>query len=135
VAILTLTPALLRLTGRWAFWPAKQLVPALEKGRSPLPGPQERGPSEDRFHRLWERIAESVLRRPGTYWLASTAVLVPFAVVGALWYNHLSYDLVGNLPQGAVSVAGTQVLEQHFPAGATGPVNLLIRMASKRSRR
>jgi RND superfamily putative drug exporter len=122
VAVLTLTPALLRLAGRWAFWPAPQRELVARTAAE-----AQQAPRDDRFHRLWERISEAVLCRPALYWLASTTALLPFAVVGALWYNNLNYDLVGNLPRGAPSVAGTEVLERHFPAGAAGPVNLLIR--------
>jgi RND superfamily putative drug exporter len=53
--------------------------------------------------------------------------MVPFAVLGTLWYNHLSYDLVGNLPGHAASVTGTRMLQQHFAPGTMGPVTLLIR--------
>ena len=127
LAVMTLTPALLQMSGRWAFWPYKM------PGHDVLPGPTATAPAphassrEDRFLALWERIAEVVLRRPGTIWLASVAAMAPFAIFGVMWYNHLNYDLVGNLPKKAVSVAGTQALERHFPAGATAPVNVLIR--------
>jgi RND superfamily putative drug exporter len=56
--------------------------------------------------------------------------MIPFAVVGVWWYNHLNYDLVGNLPRQAPSVAGTKKLEEHFPAGTMAPVNLLIKSES-----
>ncbi len=122
LAVLTLTPALLRLAGRRAFWPQQPAVPIEERSHE---GPA--APRANRFQMLWERIAEAVLRRPGTFWLISTALMAPFAVVAVLFYNHLNYGLVGNLPRQAASAHGTQVLEEHFPAGATGPVNLLIR--------
>lgn len=127
LAVMTLTPALLQLSGRWAFWPYKMPGPdELPPPTAAAPVPHA-APREDRFLALWERIAEVVLRRPGTIWLASVAAMAPFAVFGVMWYNHLNYDLVGNLPKNAVSVAGTQALERHFPAGATAPVNVLIR--------
>jgi RND superfamily putative drug exporter len=122
VAVLTLTPALLHLFGRWSFWPYHQpTVVAHGAGgtRSRL--------DESRFERIWESIADAVLRRPATFWLVTTASMIPFAVVGMWWYNHLNYDLVGNLPRHAPSVAGTKKLEEHFPAGTMAPVNLLIK--------
>ena len=127
LAVLTLTPALLCLAGRWAFWPYKQPVAAAAQPHAMARSAPWSASRDDRFLVLWEKIAEAVSRRPGSFWLASVALMAPFAVVGVLWYNHLSYDLVGNLPKNAVSVAGTKVLNQHFPAGATGPVNLFIR--------
>jgi RND superfamily putative drug exporter len=122
LAVLTLTPALLRLAGRRAFWPQRPAFPIEER-----PNGSRAAPRENRFQRLWEGIAQAVLRRPGTFWLISTGMMAPFAVVGVLCYHHLNYGLVGNLPRRAASAHGTKVLERHFPAGATGPVNLLIR--------
>ncbi len=122
LAVLTLTPALLRLAGRRAFWPHHQAAPDGKPAHG-LPAASR----ASRFQTLWDRIADAVLRRPGTFWLISTALMAPFAVVGVVCYNHLNYGLVGNLPRHAASAQGTKVLGQHFPAGATGPVNLLIR--------
>ncbi len=121
LAVTSLTPALLRLAGRAAFWPhrVRSATPADES--SPVAPPEE-----SRFQRIWERIAGAVLRRPGLFWLATTAAMVPFAVVGVWRYNNLNYDLVGNLPHGAASARGMKLLEAHFPAGAVGPVNLLV---------
>jgi RND superfamily putative drug exporter len=126
LAVMTLTPALLLLTGRWAFWPYHLSV-AATLPVAPGKLPQKQSSGDDRYLALWEKIAEALVRRPGAYWLATVAVMMPFAVVGALWYDYLSFDLVGNLPKKAASVAGTNLLERHFPAGATGPVNVLIR--------
>ncbi|HMC64704.1 MAG TPA: MMPL family transporter, partial [Gemmataceae bacterium] len=41
-------------------------------------------------------------------------------------YHYTTYDIVGNLPANAPSVAGTRALEEHFPAGITGPVTVLL---------
>ncbi len=121
LAVLTLTPALLLVAGRAAFWPGRQALAASD-GRRAAPLSRE----EDLYHRLWEGVAEAIVRRPGRFLLVTTALMVPFAALGALWYNHLSYDLVGNLPGRAASVAGTKMLQQHFAAGTMGPVSLLI---------
>jgi RND superfamily putative drug exporter len=126
-ATLTFSPSLLRLAGRWAFWPHLQGEGDDHK-ESPLgpgrfwhwlsrPGNLTRG---------WEKVGHLLLRRPGTVWLATVAVMVPFVVAAGLLYNQLSYDLIGNLPAGAPSVAGTQILQEHFPAGVMGPVTVLL---------
>jgi RND superfamily putative drug exporter len=122
IAVLTLTPALLRVTGPTAFWP-RQPAPV-----EPQPDSFSPTASECRSRVCWERIARAVQRRPGTFWLISTGAMAPFAVVGVVCYNHLNYGLGGNLPRQAASAHGTSVLERHFPAGAMGPVNLLIRI-------
>jgi RND superfamily putative drug exporter len=116
LSVLTLTPALLHLCGRKAFWP---------KEPAPAEGPKLTL-GESRIQALWEGIARSIARRPGTYWLTTVLAMLPFALIGVLWYNHLNYDLVANLPRHASSARGTAVLQRHFPAGATGPVNMLL---------
>jgi RND superfamily putative drug exporter len=71
-------------------------------------------------------VGRLLLRRAGTVWLATVAVMTPFVVVGALYYNQLSYDLISELPGEAASVQGTRVLQAHFPAGVMGPVTALL---------
>jgi RND superfamily putative drug exporter len=125
-ATLTFSAALLRLTGRWAFWPHIATTQT-GAGRAAAPAISWwrliRG---DGFHNVWQRIGEVLLRRPGTVWLASALPMVPFVVVAALLFNHLSYDFIGNLPSSAPSVIGTQALEEHFPAGLMGPTTVLL---------
>jgi RND superfamily putative drug exporter len=53
--------------------------------------------------------------------------MAPFAVLGVLYYNDLSYGLVADLPQDVPSVTGTRVLQEHFPAGTAGTVTALVR--------
>jgi RND superfamily putative drug exporter len=62
-----------------------------------------------------------------TTWLVSIGLMIPFAVVGVLFYTHLSYGLLTDLPASSPSLAGTAALQAHFPAGATGPITLLLR--------
>jgi RND superfamily putative drug exporter len=111
-ATLTFSPALLRLVGRWAFWPARRS--------------EERAARAGVLQRLWDRVGHLLVRRPGAVWLATVAVMAPFAVAALLLYNHLSYDIVGDLPADAPSVAGTRALQEHFPAGLMGPVTVLL---------
>ena len=122
-ATLTFSPSLLRLAGRWAFWPQRATVcraPAGRRGlRSWLSG-------TDRLDRGWEQVGHALVRRAGTVWLATVAAMAPFVVIGCLLRNHLSYDLIGDLPDSAPSVVGTQMLRAHFPAGIIGPATLLL---------
>jgi putative drug exporter of the RND superfamily len=119
-ATLTFSPSLLRLAGRWAFWPQRQRAPAAASGAW-----------RDLFRageleRIWGRVGELLLRRAGTVWLATVALMAPFVVVAGLCYNRLSYDVIGDLPADVSSVAGTRLLQQHFPAGIVGPVSVLL---------
>jgi RND superfamily putative drug exporter len=106
-ATLTFSPALLRLAGRWAFWPK---VLTNSSGR----------------HHGWEQVGKILERFPGTVWVGTVAVMGPFAVAAALSYNFLTYDVIRNLPADAPSVAGTRVLQEHFPAGQIGAVTVLL---------
>jgi RND superfamily putative drug exporter len=123
---LTFSPSLLRLTGRWAFWP---LSP---KGRT-SDRPDAKPSAWMRFLRpmvfqgIWEKIGHALERRPGLIWLASVIVFIPFATIAVRNYQYLDYGLANDLPKGAPSLEGTQTLERHFPAGLTGPTTVLIR--------
>lgn len=112
-ATLTFAPALLRLTGRWAFWPY-------------LATPKETIDDESTQHWLWRKMGQILLVRPGMVWLTSVLIMLPFAVAGVLLSRQLTYDMVTNLPDEAPSVAGTRTLQDHFPAGIMGPIAVLI---------
>lgn len=120
-ATLTFTPALLRLAGRWVFWPG-QIRRRTPVNRDGNPGPEPRS----LFQREWFWVAHVLKRRPGTIWLITVAMMAPFALAAILLYNQISFDMVGNLPESAPSVAGTRVLEEHFPPGMLGPATILL---------
>lgn len=122
-ATLTFTPALLCLTGRWAFWPQATGRPA---ARPPSSVSWWRRVAASGFPRRWVQLSHVLLRRPGTVWLATVVVMVPFAVAALLLSKQVSYNLIGNLPADAPGVAGMRVLERHFPAGLMGPVAVLL---------
>jgi RND superfamily putative drug exporter len=125
-ATLTFSSALLRLAGRWAFWPLR-IQSDQERHAAPPRGEfWSRLARTDGFHRMWEKTARVLLRRPGRIWLGSVVPMLPFAVVAAVLYNYVSYDFIGNLPAKATSVVGTRALEEHFPAGLMGPTTVLL---------
>ena len=60
--------------------------------------------------------------------LVATAVLLaPFAVLAVVRGDTVSYDLTRNVPSDAPSPVGLQKLREHFPAGVTAPVTVLLR--------
>jgi RND superfamily putative drug exporter len=126
-ATLTFSPSLLRLAGRWAFWPQRPKERDGE-GYTPAAAPTigERFFQDGRLHRIWEGMGQILLRKPGTVWLTTVAAMAPFVIVAGLLNNHLSYDLIGDLPANNPSVVGTRVLQEHFPAGVIGPATILI---------
>jgi RND superfamily putative drug exporter len=125
----TFTPALLRLTGRWAFWPAmrKERLSARE-GWIPKSSfwttlvQGERWPA-----RFWEWTARVIDHRPGTVFLATVALMLPFIVVAVLNYRLLSYGLLSELRPTVTSVIGANAVREHFPAGMTGMTTILLR--------
>ncbi len=125
-ATLTFSSSLLRLTGRWAYWPRRGPRPRPAGGE---PGPGLPGGGAARafsLEGLWDRVGQLLLGRAGAVWVTTVALMTPFVVIAGLFYGHLSYNMVGSLPANAPSVVGARVLEQHFAAGILGPVTMLL---------
>ena len=104
----TLLPALLLLAGRPAFWP-----------RVPRSGDSGREES-----RIWAGIGSQVASRP-----AATAVTVLFLLgVACAGLASLSFNNnpIANVKGNQGSVAGEQLLTEHFPAGTGNPLVLLV---------
>jgi putative drug exporter of the RND superfamily len=125
-ATLTFSPSLLRLAGRWAFWPQRMKIqagsPATNNSTADKEAPLEKGILEG----IWDRVGQRLLQRPGTIWLGTVILMAPFAIFAGYSYHRLSYDLIGVLPAKAPSVMGTHALQEHFPAGVMGPTTLLL---------
>jgi RND superfamily putative drug exporter len=105
IAMLTLLPALLVITGRWMFWPVRPSFGSAE--------PTERG--------LWARIGRRISGRPRTVWIATAVVLGGLALgLTDLHAGPLSNKdaFVGTHD----SVIGEEVLARYFPAGSGQPV-------------
>ena len=126
-ASLTLTPALLRLAGRWTFWPRMQTERTVERPGLDLPHAQHFPTPRARMVRpVLGQGGKSPCERPGTIWLIAFALMTPFAVVAYLSQHKLSYGLLSELPRNNSSVVGAAAVEAHFPAGIVGPVTLLV---------
>ncbi len=130
-AALTFSPALLRLTGRWAFWPrvAGENLPRTAgwiTATSPLSRLFERNWGQW----TWNYVSELVRRRPGTVLVGSVLAMSPFAWIGVQFHDHLSYGLLSELPRDTVSVIGADAVAQHFPPGIAGPVTVLLRTST-----
>ncbi len=134
-ATLTFTPSLLRLVGTWAFWPQRWEPAATAEVRSAerAPAAPETTPAlpgglfqAGLLGRIWDRVGQLLLRRAGTVWLITFALMAPFAVIAGLLYHHINYDVIGTLPTNALSHTGTQLLQEHFPDGIIGPVTVVV---------
>jgi RND superfamily putative drug exporter len=117
-ACLTLAPALLQATKRYVFWPSK-LVPVDNRD-----GQAELLQSEQGALSFWSQVSKLVVRRPGLLLVASVVLLMPLAAAGLS--VEISYDLVNEMRASRPSVAGSHLLQRHFPAGETGPVTVLV---------
>jgi uncharacterized membrane protein YdfJ with MMPL/SSD domain len=127
LAALSLTPALLRLIGRWAFWPS---VPSLAIRRE-LSFPT----STDLVSRLqkknlltagWHWVGGFLERRTWAALVGSLALMLPFTIAGIVFFGNLSYGLLSELPKTAASVYGAEAVQRHFPAGEVAPLCVLI---------
>lgn len=128
LAALTFTPALLRLFGRYAFWPQlRSERVSTTGGWLPTATLASRLGDVRWLQNIWDSVGQLLLKRPMAMWLTSIGLMLPFAIVGVLFYTHLSYGLLTDLPASSPSLAGTRALQEHFPAGATGPITVLLR--------
>ncbi|WP_116101077.1 MMPL family transporter [Amycolatopsis thermalba] len=107
-ASVTFLPAALALLGRAAFWPIRP-----ELGS---PHPESSG--------IWGRIAEAVARKPRAVWIGTTVLLL----AGAAFVPQLK---AGGVAQSDLfltpvdSVAGQEVLVEHFPGGSGSPTTII----------
>ena len=129
LAALTFTPALLRLTGRWAFWPhiaTKKLQDTASWVSAT--GLMSSALRRNIFETVWQKTGELIRRRPGFVLTLTTAIMLPFAIVALLCFKNLSYGLLSELPPENASVEGAKAIQSanRYPAGIAGPATLLI---------
>ncbi len=104
LAGLTLTPALLAVLGRRAFWPG--------------------GAHHARQGAFWGRLAHRITVRPWLPLLLTLALLVPLALYGQGLARN--FDLLSDLPDTAPAKAGFELLSESFGAGEMQPLDLVI---------
>jgi RND superfamily putative drug exporter len=109
LATLTLTPALLALVGRFAFWPVG--IPKVAATEAESEG-------------LWGWISHRVMERPIAIGLTSFALLVPLALLGL--NVKPSYRATAELSPSSSSVLGLEAISRHFTPGELGPITLLL---------
>src|SRR5262249_38147510 len=110
LAGLTLTPALLAIFGRAAFWPSKtnQGTPRLG---------------------WWGRIAGRIVTHPPAT-LAIGLVFFGGLAVAAISYTPAGFGGTTAAPHGSDSAAGDAQLAAHFPAATSNPTLVLLRFAA-----
>ena len=110
-AMSTLLPALLVILGRWVFWPFVPRYSDQAAAQAPKPG-------------LWDRVSAAVGRRPRPIWIGAAAVLAALAF-GALGLTT-GQTQAQQFTKPVESVAGQQLLAQHFPAGDSEPADVYV---------
>lgn len=107
LAMSTVLPALLVVTGRWVFWPFV-----------PREGTPPRRPGT-----VWARIGAGVARRPRSSWLVSAAATGALAlgVIGMdMGLTHA--EMFQDKPQ---SVVAQERISAHYPSGASAPATVV----------
>lgn len=122
LAALTLLPALLLIGGshaRGVFWPARpRYLGDDDDDATTIEAVESRSG-------VWGRVSRAVDARPRRVWLGAAALLVVMA--GGL--TQLQADGLGERDvflTKTESVEGFKVLEEHFEAGATAPVRIIV---------
>jgi len=126
-AALTFTPALLRLSGRWAFWPKVPTERLTGNGGwISATSLMARLMRQNWLNDFWRRVARTLLAWPGRIWIGSILLMLPFAVIAVMFFSYLSYGLLAELPQDEASVVGAKAIQSHFPAGYVDPIKILL---------
>ncbi|HWE61948.1 MAG TPA: MMPL family transporter, partial [Chloroflexota bacterium] len=106
-AALTITPAMLRLLGRRAFWPAR-----VEAARPA---------------RFWRMVARVVTTRPLTTILSLLVLLVPLNL--AVLKTSQSFNFLGDLNSSVEARSAFTTVEAHYGVGNALPGTLVIQTA------
>jgi putative drug exporter of the RND superfamily len=113
LSMMTLLPALLVITGRWMFWPAKPTYGSAE--------PTSRG--------FWARAGRRIAVRPRVVWI-TTALILGVMALGLTGLKANGLTNAQSFRGHPDSVVGQSVIDQHFPAGAGQPVEIFGNPAS-----
>jgi RND superfamily putative drug exporter len=112
LAMTSLLPALLVILGRWTFWP---VIPRYEAGYDA---------AVPTGRRVWARVAQLVGRRSRPIWIGTAIVLVALTFGSTGLATGLTQ--AGQFTKTVDSVAGQQLLAQHFPAGSSEPIDVYV---------
>lgn len=123
IATLTLTPAMLVMVGHWAFWPKPGVK--CDESHRPVAG-EDVAVQKNLFEPMWAYMGSVIERRPILSLAATLGLMAPLVVFGLVIYRDVTYGLIESLPKNVASAEGARALERHFPAGITGPINVLV---------
>ncbi|MFE9334352.1 MMPL family transporter [Streptomyces sp. NPDC006925] len=120
LAMITVLPALLVVTGRWMFWP---FVPRCTGD----PAAAESG--QDATRTVWTRIGALLARRPRWSWLMSVAVTAVLALSATgITMGLTNAEMFQDKPE---SVVAQEKLSAHYPSGSSDPATVVVRTAAR----
>jgi len=105
LVMLTLLPALLVITGRWMFWPARPRF----------------GSAEPTAGGFWARVGGRIAARPRTVWVG-TALVLAAASFGIVALNAHGLSTADSYTKEFDSIKGQKVLAAHHLADRSTPV-------------
>jgi putative drug exporter of the RND superfamily len=110
LAGLTLTPALLAIFGKAAFWPTRNRVGASSTG-------------------VWGTIATRILKRPA---VALATGVVIFGALATFVTGYVGGGFGGSTtaPAGSDSAAGTTLQSKYFPTTSSNPTELIYKLST-----
>lgn len=73
---------------------------------------------------IWDRLADTVVRRPGRTLVLALVPLLGLAAV--LPFLETTHDVLGTLPPDSESVQGFEALHRHMPVGETAPLVVIL---------
>ncbi|WP_210584615.1 MMPL family transporter [Streptomyces sp. GESEQ-35] len=107
LAMVTVLPALLVITGRWVFWP---FVP-------------HHGTPARKARTVWSRIGTAVARRPRWSWMMSVAATGVLALSAAgISMGLTQAEMFQDKPE---SVVAQERIAAHYPSGASDPAKIV----------
>jgi RND superfamily putative drug exporter len=112
LVMITLLPALLVITGRWIFWPAR---PAF-------------GTAEPTSTGFWSKVGARIAPRPRLVWVG-TALVLAVCSLGILQLNAHGLSTQDSYTKDFDSVLGQQVLTDHQLADNSSPVMVVANAA------
>ncbi|MEU3193657.1 MMPL family transporter [Streptomyces sp. NPDC006992] len=120
LAMITVLPALLVVTGRWMFWP---FVPRCTGD----PAAAESG--QDATRTVWTRIGALLARRPRWSWLMSVGVTAVLALSATgITMGLTNAEMFQDKPE---SVVAQEKLSAHYPSGSSDPATVVVRTAAR----
>lgn len=137
LACVTFSPALLRAIGPAVFWPfgIKRVTEQIEANAAALDYGVKHSEDVARGRadwsagltlRLWNGIAQFILKRPATILFMSVWLALPFVLAGV--HVEVTHDFVAELAHDRETIRGTAKIREHFGPGSVAPITVIARL-------